>query len=50
MRTHPCETEPDSLDFEAEGLPCAMRRNTRFGTWRRYVGVGRSIPMKQACR
>ena len=41
----PWKTEPDSLDFEAEGLPCAMRRNDRFGTWCGYVGVGAEHPL-----
>lgn len=41
----PWETEPDSLDFEAEGLPCAMRRNERYGVWCGYVGVGPEHPL-----
>ena len=45
MSNHPWETEPDSLDFEAEGLPCAIRRINRFGTWCGYVGVGPEHPL-----
>jgi hypothetical protein len=41
---HPWETEPDSLDFEADGLPCAMRRIPR-GNWCGYVGVGPEHPL-----
>ena len=40
----PWETEPDSLDFEAEGLPCAMRRG-RHDVWCGYVGVGPNHPL-----
>lgn len=45
MSERPWETEPDSLDFEAEGLPCAMRRNMKWGTWCGYVGVARGHPL-----
>jgi hypothetical protein len=41
----PWESEPDSLDFEADGLPCVMRRNTNFGTWCGYVGIDREHPL-----
>jgi hypothetical protein len=44
MNDRPWETEPNSLDFEAEGLPCAMRRNHR-GIWCGYVGVGPEHPL-----
>jgi hypothetical protein len=37
------ETEPDSLDFEAEGLRCAMLRNS-FGIWCGYVGIDKDHP------
>ncbi len=40
----PWETEPDRVDFEAEGLPCAMRRG--YGhAWCGYVGVGQDHPL-----
>jgi hypothetical protein len=42
--THPRTTEPDSLDFEADGLPCVMRRNGH-DAWCGYVGVGREHPL-----
>jgi hypothetical protein len=45
MSDRPWENEPDSLDFEADGLPCAMRRNGRYGTWCGYVGVGEGHPL-----
>ena len=45
MTERPWETEPDSLDFEAEGLPCVMRRNPGWGTWCGYVGVGPEHPL-----
>ncbi len=32
------ETEPNELDFEAHGLPCALRRG-RSGGWCGYVGL-----------
>ena len=38
MPERPWENEPNSLDFEAEGLPCAMRRGAS-GIWCGYVGV-----------
>ena len=38
------ETEPSSLDFEAEGLRCAMRRNGR-DVWCGYVGVESDHPL-----
>jgi hypothetical protein len=44
MTDRPWETEPDSLDFEAEGLPCAMRRGGR-DCWCGYVGVGPEHPL-----
>ena len=40
----PWETEPTSLDFEADGLPCVMRRNGH-GVWCGYVGVGDEHPL-----
>jgi hypothetical protein len=43
--TNPWESEPDSLDFEADGLPCAMRRNERWQTWCGYVGVPPEHPL-----
>jgi len=36
--------EPDDLDFEADGLPCAMRRG-RGGAWCGYVGVPPTHPL-----
>lgn len=45
MTDRPWETEPTSLDFEADGLPCAMRRNERYGTWCGYVGIGPEHPL-----
>ena len=45
MTERPWETEPSSLDFEAEGLPCVMRRNPGWGTWCGYVGVGPEHPL-----
>jgi hypothetical protein len=44
MTDRPWETEPDRLDFEADGLPCAMRRND-YGVWCGYVGVGPEHPL-----
>lgn len=44
MTERPWETEPDSLDFEAEGLPCRMQRIPR-GNWCGYVGVGEGHPL-----
>jgi hypothetical protein len=44
MTDHPWETEPSHLDFEAEGLPCAMRRCI-YGSWCGYVGVGPEHPL-----
>ena len=41
----PWETEPDSLDFEADDLRCAMRRNDLLGVWCGYVGVGPEHPL-----
>jgi hypothetical protein len=43
--SNPWENEPDSLDFEAEGLKCAMRRNERYGVWCGYVGVPPEHPL-----
>jgi len=40
----PWENEPDSLDFEADGLPCVMRRGAR-GVWCGYVGVPADHPL-----
>jgi hypothetical protein len=40
----PWESEPDSLEFEAEGLPCAMIRND-IGVWCGYVGVDSNHPL-----
>lgn len=40
---HPWETEPDSLDFVSDGLPCAMRRGP-LGQWCGYVGIGPDHP------
>lgn len=37
------ETEPDELDFKAEGLQCAMRRGP-VGSWCGYVGVSPEHP------
>ena len=42
---HPWQMEVDSLDFEAEGLPCKMRRHKRWGTWCGYVGIGQEHPL-----
>lgn len=39
----PWSQEPDRLDFEADGLKCAMRRGP-FGHWCGYVGVPASHP------
>jgi hypothetical protein len=44
MSDRPWDTEPDSLDFEAEGLPCAARRGP-FGVWCGYVSVGPEHPL-----
>jgi hypothetical protein len=44
LTERPWETEPNSLDFEADGLPCAMRRIPR-GNWCGYVGVGPEHPL-----
>jgi hypothetical protein len=44
MTNNPWETEPDSLDFEAEGLPCVMRRGMH-GIWCGYVGIGPEHPL-----
>jgi len=44
MAERPWESEPDSLDFEAEGLPCAMRRN-RYRVWCGYVGIPPEHPL-----
>jgi hypothetical protein len=40
----PWESEPDSLDFEADGLPCAMRRGLH-GIWCGYVGIDPEHPL-----
>lgn len=42
--SRPWENEPNDLDFEAEGLRCAMRRN-EMGAWCGYVGVGHDHPL-----
>lgn len=44
MMSKPWETEPDSIDFEAEGLRCAMRRS-RNSSWCGYVGIGPEHPL-----
>lgn len=44
MTDRPWETEPNSLEFEAEGLPCVMLRNYH-GVWCGYVGVGPAHPL-----
>lgn len=44
MTAQPWETEPDSLEFEAEGLPCVMLRN-HYGIWCGYVSVGEDHPL-----
>jgi hypothetical protein len=44
MQDRPWETEPNSLDFEADDLPCAMRRGFQ-GIWCGYVGVGAEHPL-----
>lgn len=44
MTDRPWENEPDSLDFEADGLPCAMRRGGH-DIWCGYVGVGEGHPL-----
>lgn len=43
QNAQPWRDEPDSLDFEAHGLPCAMRRGPR-GHWCGYVGVPKQHP------
>lgn len=44
MTDCPWETEPDSLDFQADGLRCAMRRGG-FGIWCGYVGIDEDHPL-----
>lgn len=44
MTARPWDTEPKELQFEAEGLRCAMRRY-EMGYWCGYVGVGRDHPL-----
>jgi hypothetical protein len=44
MTNRPWESEPDSLDFEAEGLPCKMRRGG-YDAWCGYVGIGSEHPL-----
>jgi hypothetical protein len=44
MTDRPWETEPNSLDFEADDLPCVMRRN-HYGIWCGYVSVGPEHPL-----
>jgi hypothetical protein len=44
MTDRPWEREPNRLDFEADGLRCAMRRN-HYGAWCGYVGVGPEHPL-----
>jgi hypothetical protein len=39
----PWDTEPDRLEFEAEGFPCLMVRN-KSGAWCGYVGVPPTHP------
>jgi hypothetical protein len=42
--TNPWDGEPDRLEFEAEGLPCVMRRG--FGdAWCGYVGISGDHPL-----
>jgi len=38
------DDEPDTLDFEYETLPCAMRRN-HSGAWCGYVGIPKEHPL-----
>jgi len=38
------DNEPDSKDWEAHGLNCAMRRNMSSGNWCGYVGVPAGHP------
>lgn len=45
MTERPRESEPDSLEFEAEGLPCVMQRNPHWRTWCGYVGIGKDHPL-----
>lgn len=40
---NPWDAEPNQLDFEADGLPCAMRRGWS-GVWCGYVGIGQDHP------
>lgn len=44
MPTKPWETEPDELDFEAYGLPCALRRGP-VKAWCGYVGIPPKHPL-----
>ncbi len=44
MDTKPWETEPDELDFEAFGLPCALRRGP-VKAWCGYVGIPTKHPL-----
>ena len=39
------DKEPDSLDFEAHGYPCRLRRSERTGTWSGYVGIPLGHPL-----
>jgi len=41
----PWEDEPDSLDFEHCGLPCAIRRHSLLGHLNGYVGVPDGHPL-----
>jgi hypothetical protein len=43
LMPNPWDSEPDSLDFESDGLPCVMRRN-HVGVWCGYVGIGQDHP------
>jgi hypothetical protein len=41
----PWENEPNSKDFQAHGLQCALRRNSRTFAWCGYVRVGKDHPL-----
>jgi hypothetical protein len=42
--TKPWETQPDHFDFEADGLPCVVRRGP-LRVWCGYVGIGPAHPL-----